>query len=241
MVHLFKTTFALAFAGAILLFSFSALAQINPGVKLLETGLGRYVGPFPEFQNQEGFTVNPAAGIFIRENVAMGLSFGVASLGKHSGEGSGPDNVAFLSHEGSQNHFAVAPFVRKYIWLDEKLSFQAEIQAGYAQFHVRNMKEENTNFSYQRYDYLSRNQNLFVSFRPGFTYLLSPAVALTANYNALQAGVHKTKYKNNRETLIKETNLFTTHGDESDTRGKFFNLNATLSNFTIGASFFLGR
>jgi hypothetical protein len=239
MMQKYKTLFALM--GAIFFISFGALAQISPGTKLLETSLGRHESHFSGFRNQLGFSVLPAAGVVVRENVVAGLSIGVASLGKNSGERKSLGNSSAGTEEYAHSYLAIAPFVRRYFWLDEKLAFQAEFQAGYSWSSSQNFSEYNSASYFQKRDYLNRNQTLFGSFRPGFTYMLSSAVALTATYDALQFGITSLKLKNNHESLNRETGALSRDLSENKSRENFLQGTASLNNFNLGVSFFLTR
>ena len=133
----------------LLLFSLTAFGQLEKGNILLGGGVGfnsatsQTEEDVAVVSNYENSTLNfsPEVGYFFRDKWLLGLSLPMSWY----------DQKTFLTNSAGEqtmqngantNSFGVAPFVRKYFSISEKLSFFAQARIGYYQSH-----SEYTNYS----------------------------------------------------------------------------------------------
>ncbi|PWN61101.1 outer membrane beta-barrel protein [Chryseobacterium viscerum] len=115
--------------GAVALFGLSN-AQIAKGTSYLSGQVGYYHSEKNEFgteRKNDVIRILPTAGYFVNNNLALGLGIGYKSaVTKHSVGGGFLSNVMDIKE--TDNAFVVAPFVRKYWTLSDKLYIFGQLQ-----------------------------------------------------------------------------------------------------------------
>lgn len=115
--------------GAVALFGLSN-AQIAKGTTYLSGQVGYYHSEKNEFgteRKNDVIRILPTAGYFVNNNLALGLGIGYKSaVTKHSVGGGFSSNTMDIKE--TDNAFVVAPFVRKYWTLSDKLYIFGQLQ-----------------------------------------------------------------------------------------------------------------
>ncbi|CEJ69159.1 outer membrane beta-barrel protein [Chryseobacterium oranimense] len=197
----------LLLAGAVALFGLSN-AQIAKGTAYISGQVG-----YSQEENNnndtkvESFRIVPTAGYFVGTNLAVGLGVGYASDKVTKTTTGSVAGGSFVSEtKGTQSAFVVAPFVRKYWTLADKLYIfgQLEVPMEFGQF-----KDEatttttlgsttNTTSTSDKANYTSIGVNV----KPGLDYFLNKNWSIEATigefgYNTSKLDVDGAKSVNN--------------------------------------------
>ncbi|KAA0127662.1 outer membrane beta-barrel protein [Chryseobacterium sp. SN22] len=170
----------LLIAGVALLYSFSN-AQIKTGtvyisgqVNYTETEVAN-----SDFTDQT-FKIIPTAGVFIAPNLAIGTGLGY-TVGKldYTQTLGGEFLTTFIDYTGKTSAVTVAPFVRKYWTLSEKLYFFGQLQIplefGKINQHalITNIYGSAGSVDQQAVSYDSKYTSIGINVKPGFDYFLN--------------------------------------------------------------------
>ncbi|WP_326983755.1 outer membrane beta-barrel protein [Chryseobacterium sp. MYb264] len=190
----------LILAVAITLFGLSN-AQINRGAVYI-SGQVNYSKNEDKNTNdsKKEFKILPSVGVFVAPNLAVGASWGFSHTKRISNQtfngGSYTMNVEFITKEPS---FVIAPFVRKYWTLSDKLYFFGQLEVP-----VRVGKTE-TEIKAQTTDFMSGSvyedtqsaeykfASVGVNIKPGLDYFINKNWSVEATIGEL--GYDRFKYK----------------------------------------------
>ncbi|PKF75897.1 outer membrane beta-barrel protein [Chryseobacterium sp. PMSZPI] len=192
-------------AGAIALCGFSN-AQITKGTGYISGEVGydhKENNNFNNLRKYDVFKILPTVGYFVDTNLAVGLGVGYKNVvTKFEYENVGISNI--LEIKDTDNAFVVAPFVRKYWTLSDKLyifgQLQVPLEFGQEKFDVRtagNMGDPILNPEARKKNYTSIGVNV----KPGLDYFLSKNWSIEATigefgYNTSKVNVDEAKRVN---------------------------------------------
>lgn len=197
----------LLLAGAVALFGLSN-AQIAKGTAYISGQVG-----YSQEENNnndtkvESFRIVPTAGFFVGTNLAVGLGVGYASDKiTNTTNGSVPGGSYVAETKETQSAFVVAPFVRKYWTLADKLYIfgQLEVPMEFGQFKNEETSTAtigsttNTTSTSDKANYTSIGVNV----KPGLDYFLNKNWSIEATigefgYNTSKLDVDGAKSINN--------------------------------------------
>ncbi len=187
-------------AGAALLYSFSN-AQIKTGTVYIsgEINYNTYENK-SEYTKQQILKIIPTAGIFVAPNVAIGTGLGYThgNLEYFQTLYSG-SFTTYIDYTGKTSAVIVAPFVRKYWTLSEKLYFFGQLQIP-MEFGKLNQEASAINISqpigYVDQQYLSyenKYTSIGVNIKPGLDYFLNKNWSIEATIG--EFGYKNLKYR----------------------------------------------
>lgn len=198
----------LLLAGAVAVFGLSD-AQIAKGTTYL-SGQVEYdhseSNEFNGIRKDDVFKILPTAGYFIDTNLAVGLGAGYKSaVTKFEVGDAGVSNI--LEIKDTDNAFVVAPFIRKYWTLSEKLYIfgQLQVPLEFGQYKI----ETETVGSPAGWDeilspkpYKNNYTHIGVNIKPGLDYFLNKNWSMEATlgefgYNTYKADYEGAERKNN--------------------------------------------
>lgn len=201
--------------------SSAALAQHLKGKWLLggniesSTRNGTLSNPAVDYKSSQ-LTLGPKAGYFLSDRWAVGLAPTFSSA-----------NTKGTSDVTKAKSYSIAPFVRYYQPIGEKLAIFGELN-GISYQTGWNKKTNSTGELMQHYDYRTYNVGVFV--RPGIVWFVTPKFGLETSIGSLGYG-----YYNGKNTIEtpEETRKSTEEG---------FSGGLSLSyNFNLGLMFYLGK
>lgn len=203
------------------LFSFTASSQITKGSVLLGGGISGSSGTSESGGGESkssGFSVYPAAGIAVNDNVVVGLRL---SYGKTKTEYSDPNNQNTQDYE----NYGAGVFYRRYVSLSRKFFLFGEG----AVYYNRNQQEstQQTSKSTQTTNAVGAN------FYPGVAYAVSKKIHLEVGLNNL----FDLSYSKSKSVHVSGSSTTT-----SESKG--FNVAANVSAaapLTVGFRFVLGK
>jgi len=192
-------------ACAIVLFGLSN-AQIQKGTGYL-SGTINYTQQ--EDKNidltEKNFKVIPTAGLFVAPNLAVGAGLGyINRRTEHNYDSSYGSFINFFDYTGKTNALAVAPFIRKYWNLSDKLYFfgQLEIPMEFGKINqdaiVTTMDGTSGVISVQTLSVERKYTSVGVNVKPGLDYFLSKNWSVEATVG--EFGYRNFKYKNEDDT-----------------------------------------
>ncbi|MBC6991693.1 outer membrane beta-barrel protein [Hymenobacter sp. BT491] len=158
-----------------LVLSFSALgaqAQIAAGTTLLGGNAG-YSSQTQksEFANSPSsdpdnkyhqYELAPTVGYFIADNLAVGVSFGLAGTQQKQKNYNG--NLSY-TNETKMRYLSVGPLLRYYKFVSEKAAFYGQLGAGY----INNYSVQKSSTNYAG-DNIARSQGYYSQLLPGFVF-----------------------------------------------------------------------
>jgi len=200
-------------AGAALLYSFSN-AQIKTGTVYV-SGQADYAKEENNSSNstEQILKVIPAAGIFVAPNLAVGTGLGYThrQLDNHQTIYSGPI-TSIIDYTGKTNAIIVAPFIRKYWTLSEKLYFFGQLQVPMEFGKIKqdglvtNIYEpDGYNIGQQILDDEYQYTSLGVNIMPGLDYFLNRNWSVEATIG--EFGYKNLKYKDTDDRNRKNYNF----------------------------------
>ncbi|CAL2105024.1 Outer membrane protein with beta-barrel domain [Tenacibaculum sp. 190524A02b] len=162
--------------------------------------------------NKFGFGIAPETGIFIDDNLAIGLGIGY-SYSKNQ-------NVNDYNRNDKAHVFSFSPFIKKYFSVSKNLLLSVKGELTYSSIKSKSEFRDYNSFNYRTY---RTNGNSFdIGIRPGLSYFVSKSIALEANLGFL--GYKTTSFEND--------------SDNENITNKFdFNINA--SNIVFGITFYM--
>ncbi|GEN74732.1 outer membrane beta-barrel protein [Chryseobacterium hagamense] len=213
----------LLIAGAAVLYSLSN-AQIKTGTVYI-SGQVNYIKTETsntDFSDQT-FKIIPAAGVFIAPNLAIGTGLGY-TIGKldYTETLGGGFLTTIINYSGKTSAVTVAPFVRKYWTLSEKLYFFGQLQIplefGKINQHalITNIYDSAGSVDQQTTAYDNKYTSIGINVKPGFDYFLNK------NWS-VEASIGEFGYKN-----IKSRDM-----DPRDGKNYDFGLNLSAVSFGV--------
>ncbi|WP_316833406.1 outer membrane beta-barrel protein [Pedobacter nutrimenti] len=185
--------------------AWTANAQTEKG-KILLGGSINYLNNKSVAQNQiqetqgvqnsstknNSFSVSPNAGLFIKDNLAIGLGIGYTRV-KTSTTGnyyiSNNQSINF-NQETNLNEFFISPYVRYYIALVDKFKFFGQLLVPINSGKVKTTSNANENFILEY-----NTSSLGLSVQPGFAFFPSKRISIELSSNGLDYSHNKFKNK----------------------------------------------
>jgi hypothetical protein len=170
----------------------------------------------------QNFSFNPIIGRAIQDNLVTGMSLDYSYQ-----EGQGDPFVDFEGKTFTESHqYSIAPFIRKYHFLNEKIALSGEVRGGYTGGEIKDKfflilapgESQSINSRY-------RTDGFNLALRSGLSYFFTPTFALNASMEAFRYGTNWTKY-GDFPTYEKKTEI---------------NVAGGLDAFDLGVTFFLNR
>ncbi|WP_294303551.1 outer membrane beta-barrel protein [uncultured Chryseobacterium sp.] len=199
-------------AAAVTLYSLSN-AQIKQGTAYIsgEINYNTYKNN-DQYTKQQIFKVIPTAGIFIAPNLAVGTGLGYThtKLDYTQAIYNGP-YITFIDYAGKTNAVTVAPFVRKYWTLSEKLYFFGQLQVPMEfgklrqDAFVTDVYEPTGYVSYQTLSNERRHTAIGINVKPGLDYFLNKNWSVEATIG--EFGYRSLLHKDADELNIKDYNF----------------------------------
>ena len=229
MKHLFLST-------ALLLAAASAYAQTAPGTVLLNGGIGyssdKMETPATQYTpaiNSENkqFSFTPRVGVFVANNLAVGLQGGFESSELRQPQayypGSGWLQPTYTTLIRKITAFQVGPFVRYYQMVGEKAGFYGQLAGGYGK---QKTKTSYDNMSSAGDTYEAKGG--FADITPGFVFFPTDKFGLELTLGSLGYSSMKEKLTDPAVNTAPETKM-------TSLQARF-----GLSQLMLGASFHLG-
>ncbi|ROI05589.1 MULTISPECIES: outer membrane beta-barrel protein [unclassified Chryseobacterium] len=182
--------------GAVALFGLSN-AQIAKGTSYLSGQAGYYHNEKNEFETKrkdDVIRILPTAGYFVNTNLAVGLGVGYKSAVTKYKVGNA-DISNLLEIKDSDNAFVVAPFVRKYWTLSDKLYIFGQLQVP-LEFGKEKM-DANSNINggdpllAAAFERENNYTNIGVNIKPGLDYFLSKNWSIEATIGEFGYNTYK--------------------------------------------------
>lgn len=234
-----KKIFALA---SLLSLGFStAQAQISKGTALIGGfgGYSRYTEEQrinnstipPEFQNLEsttsGFNINPSAGFFIVDNIALGLSLGVGRQRYDSPLYNYEPTPGLYEQVTKATDLTIAPFLRYYYLPMENFGFYGQLASGYfsSLYRTKNNLPGTSNPPQK-----SRSSGVYIGFTPALVFFPTTKIGL----ELAAGGISYNRTRSRPEDV-------TGPQANNEIKRSNFAANFGISNLTLGASYYVGR
>lgn len=190
----------LLLAGAVALFSFSN-AQITKGTTYLSGQVEYRHNESNEFNNlrkDDVFKILPTAGYFIDTNLAVGLGVGYKSaVTKYKVGDVGVSNI--LEIKDTDNAFVVAPFIRKYWTLSEKLyifgQLQVPLEFGQSKIEATSSGNGGDPILYYFGSQKNNYTHIGVNIKPGLDYFLNKNWSIEATLGEFGYNRYKGDYE----------------------------------------------
>jgi hypothetical protein len=229
--------------------TFPTYAQIGSGPLLIEGNFGarrnsqNFNGSSgPGFVSQiQAVNINPVGGIFLKDNLVLGVS------GTYQNQTYRSEHTMYepsTTHDFVNREISIAPFVRKYIFLNDNLAISGEIQAGFGRWKSNSTQKNHYNPTYETVYLGNYSANgVFASFRPGLSYFFTPWFATRASLDVFRYDLTKQKEQTSNISRLGQGGQFHEHVStgSSATTVHRTHFGFSLYQFDLGASFFLGR
>ncbi|WP_415327468.1 DUF3575 domain-containing protein [Chryseobacterium sp. MMS23-Vi53] len=200
--------------GAIALFGFSN-AQIKKGAIYLsgQINYSKNETSITNFNSTEkDFKIIPKVGVFVAENLAVGAGFGSTNNKFDYNEIISSGSFAtFIDYKGKTNAVVIAPFVRKYWTLSDKLYFfgQLEVPMEFGKMNQDALVtglDGMSGFIYQQtYSDEQKYTSIGVNVKPGLDYFLNKNWSIEATIG--EFGYKNKKYKDAEYRNEKNSNF----------------------------------
>jgi hypothetical protein len=182
---------------------------------------GRNYQTGPTENTSSGYSLPGQAGVFVRDNLALGLTFNYSSDEYQSEYMS--NGTSSISRNNIHSYF-VGPFVREYMPITDKLFFFGQGTAGLSYYQ----SQQETNMpGPDNPDSKSKSRGAFAELSPGFTYFITSKIGLDLNTAAFTYNYSKT-----RSGTISNESTNQSHG---------FNVGLDLASLSYGIRFYLTR
>lgn len=215
----------LLFILPLLLLSFSGVAQLQKGNKILggtlsfstSTSNSGDIGVFGEDTKTKSFVNNPTLGFFVSDRTVVGLVFNISSYSQEANRLSGGTS------EYNSDQFGFGPFVRRYFPVKEWVAFYGQADLGYSFGEVeQTYSPYNTELGYK-----FKNKALNLSTSLGLAFFPTKWMSVDLAINPLSYTHQITQ---------------TTQGSiNSENKSNNFNFNLNTQSFFIGAHFFFNK
>lgn len=200
------------------------------------------VSSIPGFVGQTRMiNLNPVGGIFLKDNLVIGVS-GTYQNQTYNSEHT--MNEPSTTHDFWTKGLSVAPFVRKYFFLNDNFAISGELQTGFTRWKSNSIQINHYNPTYET-AYMNNYtaDGIFASLRPGISYFFTPKFALRASLDAFRYHVTKQKEQSSNISKFSQGGQYyeqTSKGTSATTihQAQF---GFSLSQFDVGASVFLFR
>ncbi|WP_288437905.1 outer membrane beta-barrel protein [uncultured Chryseobacterium sp.] len=196
----------IVFMGAVALFGWSH-AQIAKGTSYLSGQVGYYHNEKNEFETkrkEDVIRILPTAGYFVNNNLAVGLGIGYKSaVTKYNVRGFGFINT--IEIKNTDNAFVVAPFVRKYWTLSDKLyifgQLQVPLELGKEKMDFNSEGDGGDPILSAPFTQKNNYTHIGVNVKPGLDYFVSKNWSIEATigefgYNSYKRDVEGAKRNN---------------------------------------------
>jgi hypothetical protein len=171
------------------------------------------------------FSFSPSAGLFIADNLAIGLTLGIGKQHYKSPFFTYNPEPILYTNIGEATSFSAAPFLRYYYLLKENFGFYGQLTAGYS-----TQWEDRKNDIPNNIPYKIRESGIYIDFTPAFIFFPTSKIGLEASMGGINYNRNRSKYENLPTGQIapemKRTSLSSNFG---------FNYLA------LGASYYIGR
>lgn len=182
--------------GAIALFGLSN-AQITKGTSYLSGQVGYYHNENNKFETNnknDVIRILPTAGYFVNNNLAVGLGIGYKSaVTKYNVGNAGISNI--LEIKDTDNAFVVAPFVRKYWTLSDKLfifgQLQVPLEFGQEKLDFNNEGDGGDPILSAPFTQKNNYTNIGVNIKPGLDYFLTKNWSIEATIGEFGYNTYK--------------------------------------------------
>lgn len=219
-----KTNMKKIFAAALLcLLGSGAYAQTSTGSVELSGSIGFSTSTIDlssssSDQKFTNFRVEPSVGYFVADNLAVGVSLSYTSSKRQHENYYGNDFE--VKAEERVNTYFVAPYIRKYFPLGEKVALHTTGSLGLGKSYSK------TEYDHQMYtDFESETRVLKAAINPGITFFPTQNIGVSANFGSLYYLTSKNEQPGN-ETKIKNSE---------------FNFDLSSGTFGLGFSYFINR
>lgn len=153
----------------------------------------------------------PNVGYALNKNIITGISFGYGYGKSESSSQNDGSTDSFSSN--NRRTLSIAPYVRGYLPVGEKLAFYAQGEVGFS--NAKNQSyQENTNVPINE----STSKNYFIGIRPGMTYFISKSLALETGLGFLGYSKTDSEFESDSGTFDQsgEANNFSFSLNSSD-------------------------
>ncbi|ASW73370.1 opacity protein [Chryseobacterium piperi] len=198
----------LLLAGVVAFFGLSS-AQINKGTVYVSGQAGYFKNNYKNTgDSKEEFKVIPSVGVFIAPNLAVGAGIGYTN-GKEISREFFYYNSAFSVEDvtAKPSAFVVAPFVRKYWTLTDKLYIFGQLEVpmkfGKTRYDLESSYVDYQNgYSFQEsFSVEEKYTSIGVNIKPGLDYFLNKNWTIEATIG--EFGYENLKYKNGGKSINK--------------------------------------
>ncbi|UYZ62172.1 PorT family protein [Hymenobacter weizhouensis] len=211
----------------------AASAQITKGVKLLGGSVGYNAYSVTEDfdtkftpEKRSSFSAAPAAGFFIADNVAVGISPGFSTNKTVLKEGvlNGPNSPVVVTRTDKEHSVSIAPFLRYYYLPIENFGIYGQVSAGYALGRFdRDIDQSSNVFS-------ANTREVFAAITPALVFF--PINKLGLELTCGSVGYSRAKRIPQNLPVDFEGDGFITSR---------FGASFGLSSLALGASYYIGR
>ncbi|UTX49700.1 outer membrane beta-barrel protein [Chryseobacterium sp. MA9] len=182
--------------GAVALFGLSN-AQIAKGTSYLSGQVGYYHSEKNEFETKRKdnvIRILPTAGYFVNNNLAVGLGIGYKSaVTKYNVSGFGFINT--IEIKDTDNAFVVAPFVRKYWTLSDKLyifgQLQVPLEFGQQKLNFNSEGDGGDPILSAPFTQKNNYTNIGVNIKPGLDYFVTKNWSIEATIGEFGYNTYK--------------------------------------------------
>lgn len=191
-------------ASAIALFGLSN-AQINKGT-IYVSGQVNYknnkttIDDFQEKRTGNTFKISPSVGVFVASNLAVGASVGYLHSKVTSQTVTNTSNAMYAGSSDisvKSNLFEIAPFVRKYFTVSDKLYFfghlEVPIAFGKVNRHYVVVTEYPSITTVEEFQFENKSTSIGVNVKPGLDYFLNKNLTIEATFG--EFGYNNSKEK----------------------------------------------
>ena len=209
----------------LLLFSFLVIstcsAQITKGTAFVggsgsfSKGASKYKqSPDIIFKSSNSnFNINPKAGYFIADNIALGLGINYSRYLSKSKVNGIEEQEAYKN-----NSFGISPFGRYYKMLGDRAGFFGQLTVSFG-----SGKDESGDFTTRKYT------SVGAGVAPGFVFFATPKIGIETTIGNLGYSYYKNKYYSPTQNNLTENNT------------NEFAAGVNASNIFLGINFYLGR
>ncbi len=186
----------IALIGAVALFGLSN-AQIAKGTSYLSGQVGYYHSEKDEFsttRKDDVIRILPTAGYFVNNNLAVGLGVGYKSaVTKYRVDNGAINNV--IEIKDTDNAFVVAPFLRKYWTLSDKLyifgQLQVPLEFGQEKLDFNNEGDGGDPILSAAFTQKNNYTNIGVNIKPGLDYFITKNWSIEATIGEFGYNTYK--------------------------------------------------
>lgn len=227
---------------AIALITHDARAQTTKGTVALTGRFGytqqkaepdKYNGNYSYNSDSYTYTIAPAIGIFVKDNLEIGASL-YLTRSKSESLNTNLDYRGDNLKEGKTKSYRT--YATQYKFLNERLAVHGTLSAGLGNAeNTRFFTNRSNETVYQSGDYYDKSSEFSVALSPGFTFFPSAKVGISANLGALRYS------RRDIEEVQKSSMYSNLEHRETAYISNIMELNFSSMHLNFGISYFLGK